>query len=185
MQGRGVNNISQLSLFLNSLQTTYVYLRVSARKKLRYEKHVWTTLILSLTYMRLRILRREFAFYICKRFLRAGHARYTCSWSPCLRKGKVVKCCSRLSLAFFYLFFFLFVSCFYASCAYINDIAQMSAFILYSLLSANTGSFFAACFDGIRPPINVKITLKITNVVPPAKGRVAVILKLPVNVWMI
>ena len=40
MQGRGVNNISQLSLFLNSLQTTYVYLRVSAHKKLRYEKHV-------------------------------------------------------------------------------------------------------------------------------------------------
>ena len=51
MQGRGVNNISRLSLFLNSLQTTYVYLRVSARKKLRYEKHVRTTLILSLIYV--------------------------------------------------------------------------------------------------------------------------------------
>ena len=32
MQGRGVNNISQLSLFLNSLQTTYVYLRVGLTK---------------------------------------------------------------------------------------------------------------------------------------------------------
>ena len=35
--------------------------------------------------------------------------------------------------------------------------------LLYSVLSAITGSFFDADFAGIKPPINVNIMLNITN----------------------
>ena len=45
----------------------------------------------------------------------------------------------------------------------------------YSLLNANTGSFLAACFDGIKPPIKVNITLNITNIVAATVGKTAVI----------
>ena len=33
-----------------------------------------------------------------------------------------------------------------------------------------TGSFLAAIFDGISPPINVRITLMITSASPPFQG---------------
>lgn len=45
--------------------------------------------------------------------------------------------------------------------------------VCYSLRSASTGSFFAACFDGIRPLINVRITLRITSAAAPCTGRTA------------
>lgn len=47
--------------------------------------------------------------------------------------------------------------------------------IFYSVLNANTGSFFAAFFEGISPPINVKTTLNIINVIAPLTGNTAVI----------
>ena len=53
--------------------------------------------------------------------------------------------------------------------------------IFYSLLSANTGSFFAACFDGIRPPIKVKMTLKTTSIIAPWTGSTALISVFPVS----
>ena len=40
----------------------------------------------------------------------------------------------------------------------------------YSVLSASTGSFFAAMPDGIRPAINVSATLIITSPTAPAGG---------------
>ena len=40
----------------------------------------------------------------------------------------------------------------------------------YSLLSAITGSFLAASLDGIRPPINVSMTLMMTSITPPFQG---------------
>ena len=55
----------------------------------------------------------------------------------------------------------------------------------YSLLSANTGSFFAACFDGINPPIRVRITLKTTNMIALFVGSTALIAIFPVKEWMI
>ena len=42
--------------------------------------------------------------------------------------------------------------------------------ILYSVLNANTGSFLAAFFDGIIPPINVKITLNIISTIAAGIG---------------
>ena len=44
----------------------------------------------------------------------------------------------------------------------------------YSVLKAVTGSCFAAFLDGINPPINVRITLNITSIVPPLNGSTAV-----------
>ena len=44
----------------------------------------------------------------------------------------------------------------------------------YSLLSASTGSFLAACLDGIKPPIKVKITLKTTRIIAAPIGNTAV-----------
>ena len=53
--------------------------------------------------------------------------------------------------------------------------------LFYSLLSANTGSFLAAFFDGIIPPINVKITLNIIRTIAAGIGNTAVISGFPVT----
>ena len=43
----------------------------------------------------------------------------------------------------------------------------------YSLLSAETGSFLAAFFAGIKPPINVRITLNAIRITALIAGNVA------------
>ena len=45
----------------------------------------------------------------------------------------------------------------------------------YSLLNANTGSFLAACLDGINPLNNVRTTLNTTNVIAAGVGNTALI----------
>ena len=52
---------------------------------------------------------------------------------------------------------------------------------VYSLLNAVTGSFLAACLDGINPPIRVKITLNTINTIAPVNGNAALIALLPVT----
>ena len=50
----------------------------------------------------------------------------------------------------------------------------------YSLLSAITGSFFAALLDGIIPDIRVRQTLINTSITAPAKGKTAFRVAIPV-----
>ena len=54
-------------------------------------------------------------------------------------------------------------------------------YISYSLLRANTGSFLAACFEGINPPINVNITLSIIKTIAAGIGSTATISGFPVT----
>ena len=54
-------------------------------------------------------------------------------------------------------------------------------YLFYSVLNANTGSFLAAFFDGIIPPINVKITLNIISTIAAGIGSTAVISGFPVT----
>ena len=51
----------------------------------------------------------------------------------------------------------------------------------YSVRSAVTGSFFAALRDGIRPPISVRITLRMTRITAPCAGRIAFTSGVPVR----
>ena len=44
----------------------------------------------------------------------------------------------------------------------------------YSVLKASTGSFLLAILDGISPAIIVSIILIMTNITPPATGRIAI-----------
>lgn len=55
------------------------------------------------------------------------------------------------------------------SLKYISGFSYNS-YVFYSLLSAITGSFLAASLDGISPPINVSMTLIMTNITPPFQG---------------
>ena len=56
-------------------------------------------------------------------------------------------------------------------------------YIIYSVLRAKTGSFLAACLDGISPPIKVNITLKTTKIIAAPTGNIAVILVF--TLWII
>lgn len=51
----------------------------------------------------------------------------------------------------------------------------------YSVLSAVTGSFFAAFFDGIRPPMSVRTTLSTMRMIAPVVGRMALTDVVPVR----
>lgn len=55
---------------------------------------------------------------------------------------------------------------------------------VYSARSAATGSFFAAFLDGIRPPISVRMTLRIISRIALPTGRTALIPVEPVRAWI-
>ena len=52
-------------------------------------------------------------------------------------------------------------------------ITSLGSKINYSVLSAITGSFFAATLDGNKPDISVSSMLIITSAAPPANGSTA------------
>ena len=58
-------------------------------------------------------------------------------------------------------------------------------FCFYSDLSAVTGSFFAAFFDGISPPISVSITLNTIRISAATGGILALMFSISVSEWII
>ena len=55
----------------------------------------------------------------------------------------------------------------------LNSCWESSLSFLYSLLSASTGSFFAAALEGMRPARNVSNTLMPTRAIAACHGRIA------------
>ena len=56
-----------------------------------------------------------------------------------------------------------------------NQIKIRHKALFYSVLNAVTGSFLAAVFEGMIPPISVRTTLKITSTIAPSTGNTALI----------